>query len=94
MCTEITKLCHPKPQSLKPGVLRPQTHFGRAMDQPSSQWTACAGTVKVEISDAGCEVDRLTEHQNAVDSLAAPSLDGNCPMCRLAPNPVTAAADA
>ena len=87
LCTELTKQCHFDPQSLKPGVLQPQVHLGRAMDQPATQWTACAGTIKVEISDKGCEIDRLTQHQAAVDSLAVVSAKGICPMCRLAPAP-------
>ncbi|MDA8563642.1 MBL fold metallo-hydrolase [Mariniblastus sp.] len=85
LCTELTRLCHPKPQSLKPGVLQPQTHLGRSIDQPSSQWTACAGTVKIEFNDNGCAVDKLNEHQNAVDSLAQTSAEGVCPLCRLVP---------
>ena len=85
LCTEITNQCHFDPQSVKPGVLQPQTQLGRAMDQPASQWTACAGTVKVEISDSGCQIEKLSQHQAAVDALAKVSANGICPLCRRTP---------
>jgi beta-lactamase superfamily II metal-dependent hydrolase len=87
LCTEITKKCHYDPQILKPGVLKPQTILGRAMNAPTQQGVACAGTVKVEISDNGCRVERSPEHQSAVDQIALESLHGKCPLCRLAVAP-------
>ena len=82
LCTEITKKCHYDPSQLKPGVLKPQTNLGRAMNAPRQQGVACAGTVKVEIKADECEVERLDQHQNAVDSIALASAHGVCPLCR------------
>ena len=85
LCTEITKKCNYAPSTLKPGVLNPQVNLGRAMNAPDQQWVACAGTVKVEIKAEGCEVERLVQHQNEVDSMALASAHGVCPLCRRDP---------
>ena len=85
LCTEITKKCHFDPSQLRPGVLKPQTNLGRAMNAPSQQGVACAGTVKVEIKVDSCEVERLNQHQNEIDKLALASVCGICPLCRLDP---------
>lgn len=83
LCTEITNQCHYAPHLLKPGVLQPQTVLGRAMNQPTKQWVACAGTIQVAITNDGCQVDRLATHQQAVDLLAGSSANGVCPLCRM-----------
>jgi competence protein ComEC len=80
LCTEITSLCHEHPMMLKPGVLQPQAHLGRAMNLPMKQYVACAGTILATISNGSIEVDRLQVHQNAVDNL--PATNKTCPLCR------------
>jgi competence protein ComEC len=81
LCTEITSLCNESPMGLKPGVLQPQVHMGRAMNLPKKPYVPCAGTVLATISNGSIEVDRLQVHQNAVDHLATTSK--TCPLCRL-----------
>ncbi len=82
LCTEITNQCHHATDSLKPGVLNPQKYLGRAMNESTRQWVACAGTIQVEITAEECKVDRLDMHQKEVDKLKAVSAHGICPLCR------------
>lgn len=81
VCTEITSLCHEHPLNLKPGVLQPQNHLGRAMNSSKKQYVACAGTVLATISNGSIEIDRLQTHQNAVNKLSV--ISRKCPLCRL-----------
>ncbi len=83
VCTELTSQCHKQPQALKPGVLQPQVHLGRAMNAPKQSYIACAGTVMATISDGKIEIDRLSSHQIAVDRLATNPTGEKCPLCRL-----------
>jgi hypothetical protein len=83
LCTEITRKCHKQPQTLSPGVLQPLTLLGRAFDasrKGRSNAVACAGTVLASVNSSGVTIDRLSEHQTAVDALTAMA-DG-CPKCR------------
>ena len=89
LCTQFTPQCNGNDRNLeflRPGILRPQVHLGRSSpiedltDAGYSRNVACAGTVRVEITSNGLNVDRLTEHQKAVDALAARS--SHCPLCR------------
>ncbi len=76
LCTQITRRCHSDLESLRPGVLHPQTFLGRSSpvrdvtSGGNSRNVACAGTVRVEATDVGLIVDRLNDHQRAVDQLA------------------------
>ena len=83
LCTEITKMCHKQPHRLGPGVLQPLTVLGRAFDASQhgrDNAIACAGTVLAKIDSAGVTIDRLSQHQAAVDSMAK-AADGR-PLCR------------
>jgi beta-lactamase superfamily II metal-dependent hydrolase len=87
LCTQITRRCNDNLEALRPGVLRPVLYPGRS--SPNSDVTgagnsrnvACAGTVRVSVSASGIEVDRLAEHQLAVDRLVTSG--PLCPLCRL-----------
>ena len=85
VCTEITSQCHSNPDSLKPGVLQPQSHLGRAMNAAKSSYVACAGTVLATIRDGKIEIDRLNNHQSAVDRIVATQVGLSCPLCRVNP---------
>jgi competence protein ComEC len=83
LCTEVTRKCHKHPGALSPGVLRPLTLFGRAFDSSRKgrdNAVACAGTVLAQVDSSGLRIDRLVQHQAAVDALAK-AVDG-CSLCR------------
>lgn len=88
MCTQITRRCNGNLEALRPGVLRPVLHPGRSSPirdvtgAGNSRNVACAGTVRVLITGAKLEVDRLGDHQQAVDHL--PKSCHECPLCRRA----------
>jgi competence protein ComEC len=91
LCTQITRRCNGNVRDLehlRPGVLRPQTHLGRSSaakdltDSGHSKNVACAGTVRVEITATDVIVERLADHQRAVDRL--PRNATACPLCRVA----------
>jgi len=86
VCTEITSQCHSNLDSLKPGVLQPQYHLGRAMNAANKSPVACAGTVLATITHNAIEIDRLNNHQSAVDSIATSQVGVSCPLCRLSCN--------
>lgn len=87
MCTQITSQCHIDLESLRPAVLQPILHLGRSSPTPdrtrggASRNVACAGTVRVSLTPSSVEVDRLDQHQQAVDHLAA--IGPTMPLCRL-----------
>ncbi len=87
LCTQITRRCHADLESLRPGVLRPLTFLGRSSpvrdvtSRGNSRNVGCAGTVRVEAAATGLIVDRLNDHQRAVDQL--PQTAASCPLCRL-----------
>lgn len=92
MCTQITRRCNGNRRDLefaRPGVLRPLRFVGRSSetadltDAGHSRNIACAGTVRVEATDHGLIVDRLKDHQQAVDQLA--TLADCTPLCRMRP---------
>jgi beta-lactamase superfamily II metal-dependent hydrolase len=86
ICTQITKQCCDNLESLRPGVLQPLTHFSRSSptqdvnSRGNSRNVACAGSVRAIVSDEEIVVDRLDEHQRAVDTLA--NLKQGHPLCR------------
>lgn len=90
MCTQITRRCNGNRrdlESIRPGVLRPLRFLGRSSvttdltDAGHSRNVACAGTVRVEAAVTGLIVDRLNDHQRAVDQL--PQTAATCPLCRI-----------
>ncbi len=87
LCTQITRRCNGNLESLRPGVLRPILYPGRSSPRRdltgggNSRNVACAGTVLASFTAAGIEVNRLVEHQLAVDHLA--NSEPVCPLCRL-----------
>lgn len=87
LCTQITRRCHNNLEVLRPAVLRPVLHLGRSAPTRdvtkggNSRNVACAGTVRVSLSAAGIEVERLAVHQQAVDQLAVAG--PVCPLCRV-----------
>jgi competence protein ComEC len=87
LCTQITKQCCDDLESLRPGVLHPLTHLSRSSpnrdvnSRGNSRNVACAGSIRAIISDEEIVVDRLDEHQSAVDRLA--NLDQGHPLCRI-----------
>lgn len=87
LCTQITRRCNDDLESVRPGVLRPLRYPGKSSPireltgGGNSRNVACAGTVCVTLTAAGIEVDRLAEHQLAVDRLA--TAGPRCPLCRL-----------
>ena len=86
ICTQITKQCCDDLESLRPGVLQPLTHFSRSSPirdvnaRKISRNVACAGSVRAIVSDEDIVVDRVDEHQGAVDRLA--NLKQGHPLCR------------
>lgn len=89
LCTQITRRCADNLESIRPGVLKPVVNIGRSSPTQdltsagNSRNVGCAGTVRVEATQAGLQVHRLNEHQQAVDSLASRS--AVCPLCRRSP---------
>lgn len=85
LCTQITKQCCAKLETLRPGLI-PLNNLGRS--SPVSQKTgsgksknlACAGTVVAEISPTDVTLKRLLQHQSAVDLLR--SSGRGSPLCR------------
>ncbi len=85
MCTQITPGCHDDLERLRPGVIRPAVP-SQSRTTPDttrgghSRNLACAGTVIAEIGSDRVTIQRLREHQAAVDQLAS---DGpGHPLCR------------
>jgi hypothetical protein len=87
VCTQITKKCCDRLESLRPAVLQPLQHVGKS--RPIGDFTAtgnsrnvaCAGTVLVRIDRQRVEVERLAEHQDAVDRLTQTAAGGPLPLC-------------
>ena len=79
VCTQITKHCSSAIETLRPAVLDriPPRTIGLA----SQGAVACAGTVLVEISDAGISIVRNDEHQAAINSKLVTAA-GHHPCCR------------
>ncbi|MGD9855580.1 MAG: ComEC/Rec2 family competence protein [Planctomycetaceae bacterium] len=89
LCTQFTRQCNSNIRDLeflRPGVLQPQLFLGRSSptkdltDAGHSRNVACAGTVKIDVTGAGFVIDRLSEHQRAIDELFSKSIA--CPLCR------------
>lgn len=88
MCTQITRRCHDNLEALRPGVVRPilpaRSRPGEDLSPSGrSRNVACASTVLVEIGPDRVAIQRLKEHQDAVDGLCL-SPNGH-PLCRLDP---------
>lgn len=87
LCTQITRKCSDNLEVLRPGVLQPLSHPGRSSptqdltSSKNSRNVACAGTVRAIVSTDSIVVDRLDEHQQAVDRLRA--CGRGHPLCRL-----------
>ncbi len=88
MCTQITSQCCRDLEPLRPGVLRPlrlicKSEASRdATSAGNSRNVACAGTILAIVETNRVTVDRLNEHQAAVDNLAAARKSGVLPLCR------------
>jgi competence protein ComEC len=83
LCTQLTNQCHDNPSLLHPAVLTPLAPFGRSADDAARgqrSCIGCAGTIVATISNAGCNISRLREHQSAVDKLA--NDPAGHPLCR------------
>jgi beta-lactamase superfamily II metal-dependent hydrolase len=78
LCTQLTRRCVDDPESFPARAVLPRSPLLPAIDlHPSG--TACAGTIVLKFSGSGqVTVDRLGEHQMAVNNLAAPAH----PICR------------
>jgi competence protein ComEC len=85
LCTQITDQCCDRLESLRPGILplvlpgqsRPdskQTRSGKSRDM------ACAGTVMAEVHPDRVVIQRLENHQDAVNRLSQTA--GGHPLCR------------
>lgn len=73
MCTQISKQCHADLRAISSSVLTPLTLLGRTQDnigkaRPQS-CVGCSGTVMATLNASGCKVDRLAEHQRAVNEM-------------------------
>jgi beta-lactamase superfamily II metal-dependent hydrolase len=92
MCTQVTRHCCDDLERLRPGVRSPHVP-GAAKPSESrsaagwSRHVACAGSVLVEISPDVIHVERLDEHQSAVDALC---VTGGHPLCRTGTQPHSA----
>jgi beta-lactamase superfamily II metal-dependent hydrolase len=88
LCTQLTPKCVSNPESIRPGVLPlDQPCISNALAQFSklgrSQNVACAGTVMCSIGVDCVVVDRLNEHQKAIDALHEKLRKTDCsPLCR------------
>jgi len=86
ICTQITRKCCSELERLRPSVLRPIHLLGRSSPKRdvtrrgSSRNLACAGTVLVHVTSTTLAVDRIDEHQAAVDHRAGKP-HGH-PLCR------------
>jgi competence protein ComEC len=75
VCTQITEKCCPTLEPLRPGVLLPVVYPGRSSAKTdltsggNSRHVACAGTVRLEITKFEMIVDRLSDHQTAVNRM-------------------------
>jgi competence protein ComEC len=77
LCTQITPQCVADPGSVHGGAVLPRAP---ATPRVGRSGTACAGTVVLVIREGpALSVERLAEHQAAVDQLHA---DGHHPLCR------------
>ncbi len=70
--TQLTEQCHADPSSLRPAILDRPLYPGKH----DTSGTACAGTIKAIVFKDRVEVDRLAEHQTAIDEKlkASPAL--------------------
>ncbi len=86
MCTQITRRCSDDLESLRPGVLQPITILGRSSpirdvnQRGNSRNVACAGAIRAVFTAGNLVIDRLGDHQRAVDALAT-RVKGH-PLCR------------
>ena len=86
LCTQITQQCCSNLEALRPAVLSPLTILGRSSatadltKSGNSRNVACAGTVVATIDAQHVEIDRIAQHQAAVDRLAS-NAHGS-PLCR------------
>jgi competence protein ComEC len=86
LCTQITRKCSDDLESLRPGVLQPISVLGRSSPRQdmtarnNSRNVACAGSVRAIVTADAIIVDRLDEHQQAVDRLGS-AAQGH-PLCR------------
>jgi competence protein ComEC len=76
LCTQITPRCVNDPGSVRGGAILPRAP---ATPRVGRSGTACAGTVVVVIRDSGVSLQRIAEHQAAVNQLQS---DGHHPLCR------------
>lgn len=85
MCTQITNGCSSDLESLRPGVVGPVQYpcLSSSLKQVTrsgrSRNVACAGSIAVNLNEAGIEVERAAEHRVGVDQLVS---SGNQPFCR------------
>lgn len=85
ICTQITTRCCDSLESLRPGVLpiilpgcsKPICDLTRS---GNSRNVACAGTVVAEIVNDTLTIQRLMDHQTAIDRIS--SRPGGHPLCR------------
>lgn len=75
ICTQITHKCHRDVQAIKPSLL-PLAHL--PAECARNHGVGCGGTVVAELNAAGVIVERLSEHQDRVNSLST----SQSPLCR------------
>jgi hypothetical protein len=84
-CTQIGEGCVDSPELIRPGVIKNGVRFHGQAEQHSTKKNqgrriACAGTIRVILSEPGYEVENEAKHRAAVDLLQATS--GCHPYCR------------
>jgi beta-lactamase superfamily II metal-dependent hydrolase len=85
VCTQITKRCSDELESIRPGVLPPQLpECSRSTTDltgaGNSRNVACGGTMFATFANSQLTLNRVGEHQRAVDRLACTV--GAHPLCR------------
>jgi beta-lactamase superfamily II metal-dependent hydrolase len=80
LCTQITQQCCEEPERLGQGVIAPDVFSRSHSSRGRRGQVACAGTVIVDIGQERVTIQRLAEHQAAVDHLK--KTPGGHPLCR------------
>jgi hypothetical protein len=79
LCTQITPRCCTDPTWHRPGIIKPHDASLSAVTTPADWAVACASTILAEFGPERLAIQRIDDHQAAVDRLKT---SGESPLCR------------